>query len=219
MGRALLWAGLRIGAAVVTPDATGLLPEGVTRELLVRWAEPHRHYHGVTHLRYGLEALDMLGGSRVEQIAFWFHDAVHSNSTPQDEEASAELMSHLLAGHERAQVIAEIQRLVLLTAGHHTEADDHAGQRLCDADLSGLGADDAAYRRNVAGIRAEMPHLTDEQWRLGRSAFLSRFLQRRYVFATGTGRTLWESRARRNLENELQELQSGLRQQEAGNLS
>ena len=196
------------------PGARGLLPDAVTRELLGRWTEPHRHYHGVSHLLHGLEAIDTLGGSRIEQIAFWFHDAVHSNSTPQDEQASAELVAHLLNGHENARMISEIQRLVLLTAGHHTDADDPAGQRLCDADLSGLGADDVAYRRNVAGIRAEMPHLSEEQWRIGRSAFLSRFLQRRYVFATSVGRRLWESTARTNLVNELQGLQGGPQQKQ-----
>ncbi len=190
------------------PEARGMLPDDVVRDLLARWTEPHRHYHGLSHLVYGLKSLDDLGGMRVERIAFWFHDAVHSNTTPQDERASAELVSALLCGHESAQDISEIQRLVLLTAGHHTELDDESGQRVCDADLSGLGADEAIYRANVAGIRAEMPHLTDQQWSDGRGAFLSQFLDREHLFATGTGRRLWEGKARVNLGQELQELRA-----------
>jgi len=193
---------------VVNPDTEGLLPDDVVSDLLTRWNEPHRHYHGVSHLEYGLMALDKLGGTRMERIAFWFHDAVHSNSTPTDEQASAELVSLLLSGHESPQNITEIQRLVLLTAGHHTESDDASGQRLCDADLSGLGADQATYRHNVAGIRAEMPHLTDEEWAAGRGAFLSRFLEREHLFATGAGRRFWEETARGNLGKELLDLRS-----------
>lgn len=182
------------------------MPEGVVSGLLQRWREPHRHYHGVSHLRSGLEALDRLGGTRMERIAFWFHDAVHSNSTPSDEQASADLVALLLSGHESAKDIAEIQRLVLLTAGHHTQRVDHSGQRVCDADLSGLGADYDVYRRNVAGIRAELPHLTDQEWVAGRSAFLSRFLEREHLFATDVGRQFWEESARRNVKQELRDL-------------
>ncbi len=192
----------------MTPDAHGLLPDDVVAELLRRWAEPHRHYHGTSHLVDGLEMLEELGGGRLEQIAFWFHDAVHSNTTPEDEEASAALVADLLASHESSADISEIQRLVLLTAGHFTDADDHPGQRVCDADLSALGADEATYRRNVDGIRAELPHLSDAEWVRGRSAFLSRCLARDRFFATDRARALWETTAGTNLRNELAHLTS-----------
>ncbi len=191
---------------MVIPEANELLPEEVIGDLRVRWQEPHRHYHGMSHLVHGLQALEKLGGTRLEYIAFWFHDAVHSNTTPQDEQASAALVGQLLAQHEDRDDIAEIQRLVLLTAGHHTELDDPAGQRVCDADLSGLGAERESYRRNVAGIRAELPHLSDLEWAMGRSAFLSRFLRRERFFATVVGYKLWEQTARANLTDELAEL-------------
>lgn len=206
MGGTLGRVGVRPGAAVVSPGAEGLLSGAVAAELLGRWAEPHRDYHGTSHLVSGLSALEMLEGRRLERIAFWFHDAVHSNSTPRDEEASAQLVTELLDGCETPADIAEIQRLVLLTAGHVTAPDDAAGQRVCDADLSGLGADAVTYSRNVAGIRAELPHLSHEEWVAGRSQFLSRFLERDHFFATSTGRRLWEDRARENLQRELENL-------------
>lgn len=190
----------------MTPDARGLLQDDVASELLRRWAEPHRHYHGTSHLVHGLAALEVLGGARLERIAFWFHDAVHSNSTPQDEEASATLVANLLADRESPADILEIQRLVMLTAGHHTAAGDAAGQRVCDADLSALGADEATYRQNVDGIRAELPHLDDAQWVVGRRAFLTRFLERDHFFATDVARQRWEAAARRNLRTELANL-------------
>ncbi len=190
------------------PEADGLLPDDVAAQLLHRWAEPHRFYHGTTHLVDGLAALDVLGGGRPERMAFWFHDAIHSNSTPQDEEASAGLVAQMLGAHESRQAIEEIQRLVLLTAGHHTESGDLAGQRVCDADLSALGANEATYGSNVDGIRAELPQLSAQEWVVGRSAFLTRFLERDRFFATVIGHELWESRARANLQRELAQLRS-----------
>lgn len=202
MGR----GGLGTGAAVVTLHGREWLPEPVVGELLQRWVEPHRHYHSVSHLASGLEALTQLGGQRLELIAFWFHDAVHSNTTPADEIASAALVETLVGDVLTADEVEEVQRLVMLTAGHHTRADDPAGQRLCDADLSGLGADEPTYRRNVAGIRAELPHLSDEQWAAGRSHFLEHFLERDHFYATVAARRMWERQARVNLRNELMRL-------------
>lgn len=186
--------------------AGGLLPAEAETELRRRWAEPHRHYHSTTHLVAGLAALDLLGAGDVERIAFWFHDAVHSNRTPADEEASAALAGELLAGSVAPKVIDEVRRLVMLTSHHLPAPDDVAGARLSDADLSAMAADPAGYAANVAGIRAELPGLTDEQWRLGRGAFLERFLQRDRLFHTPTGRGLWERRARSNMQRELETL-------------
>ena len=202
----MVWSGVGVGAAVVTPDARGLLPAVVSQELLRRWSEPHRHYHGTSHLVDGLAALDALGGSELERIAFWFHDAVQTNSTPEDERASAALVAELLETHRSPADVAEIQRLVLLTAGHVTHPDDLSGQRLCDADLNALGANEATYRSNVQGIRAEMPQFSDAEWAAGRAAFLTRFLDRDHFFATDLGRQLWEVQARVNLRNELEQL-------------
>ncbi|HMR50830.1 MAG TPA: hypothetical protein PKE40_16460 [Arachnia sp.] len=179
------------------------MPDDVASNLLARWAEPHRHYHSTRHLVDGLEALARLDGGRLEQIAFWFHDAVHTNTTPADEEASAAIARELLGGWLTAGEVDEVVRLVLLTAHHRPEPGDEAGARLSDADLSPLGADWETYRTNAQGIRSELPHLTDEQWRAGRSAFLRGFLQRDRFYVTSLAADLWERQARDNLTREL----------------
>lgn len=185
------------------PKWQGLLPERVAVDLLRRWAEPHRHYHSTQHLIDGLAALDVLGGEGLEQIAFWFHDAVHTNTTPADEEASALIAREALSGWLPSDEVDEVVRLVLLTAHHRPDPGDLSGARVSDADLSSLGADWETYRHNAEGIRSELPHITDEQWRLGRSAFLSGFLQRERFYVTPLARDLWEDQARRNLAREL----------------
>lgn len=184
------------------------LPLPVVTNLLGRWGEPHRSYHSTTHLVMGLQALDVLGGGRPERMAFWFHDAKHSNTSPGDEVESAALAGQLLEGVLDPDEVLEVQRLVLLTAGHQAAAGDAAGARLCDADLAGLAAPWELYRANTSGIRHEMPWITDEEFRVGRAAFMTRFLDRQWLFHTPLGRERWEAAARRNIQREIDELEA-----------
>lgn len=183
-----------------------MIPAGVREELLVRWREPRRRYHGESHLRDGLEALRRLGGGEVEELAFWFHDAVQTGTTPADEVASAELVDPLLGGVVPAPVRCEVRRLVLLTADHRVEVGDGPGARVCDADLHGLGSTPARYLANVEGIRAELPHVSEAEWRAGRLRFVEGMLARPQIFATPEGRALWEEAARVNLAREAEVL-------------
>ena len=185
------------------PDWDGLLPDNVALDLLARWNERRRHYHGISHLVNGLQTLQELGGTELEQIAFWFHDAVHSNATPADERASADLAGAMLSGVLPVHDVSEVQRLIMLTTHHQPVSEDIGGARLCDADLSAMGADWDTYVDNIAGIRLEFPHLNDKAWRKGRSKFVVKFLDRRWLFSTWEGRHRWEDQARANMVREL----------------
>src|SRR5699024_10927067 len=107
-------------------------------ELAARWGEPHRVYHGPSHLRDVLDRLDLLAAAgepvdRAVRLAAWFHDAVHTGISPADEHASAALAAELLGPVLEPAETAEVVRLVHLTARHDPPADDVAGQLLCDA--------------------------------------------------------------------------------------
>jgi len=126
-------------------------------DLIARWSEPHRYYHDLGHLSDALAALDLLGpASRSEEIALWFHDAVHTSSPGHDEQLSAALAAQELpaVGMEAAEV-AEIVRLVLVTIDHVPAAGDAAGARVSDADLAILGAEPERYQASVLAVRAE----------------------------------------------------------------
>ena len=95
-------------------------------DLLDRWGEEHRNYHGRTHLLAVLEALDLLADPadppRTVLLAAWFHDAVYRGIAGQDEEESARLAEDRLAqaGLPGAEV-DEVARLVRLTADHRPD--------------------------------------------------------------------------------------------------
>ena len=83
---------IRFALTARWPDG---VPNAVRDELLERWSESHRHYHGPVHLLAVLEALDTLADparpSRPVVLAAWFHDAVYDGVAGADEEASADL--------------------------------------------------------------------------------------------------------------------------------
>lgn len=173
-------------------------------ELVARWSEPHRHYHDLGHLSDALAALDLLGpASRSEEIALWFHDAVHTSSPGHDEQLSAALAAQELpaVGVEAAEV-AEVVRLVLVTIDHTPAAGDAAGARVSDADLAILGAEPDRYRASVHALRAEAAGVDEPTWRASRRAALAAFAATRPLFHTALGNSRWEGPARANLAAE-----------------
>lgn len=171
---------------------------------MARWSEPHRHYHDLGHLSGSLEALDLLGpASRSEEIALWFHDAVHTSSPGHDEQLSAALAARELpvVGVEAAEV-AEVVRLVLVTIDHRPIPGDAAGARVSDADLAVLGAEPARYRESLRALRAEAAGMDEKTWRATRRAALAAFAATTPLFHTALGNSWWEDPARVNLAAE-----------------
>ncbi len=216
--RKLIASGLRIPArrrssSLKLPLLTrwnAVLPghDALFLDLLDRWGEEHRKYHGRTHLLAVLEALDLLtepaDPPRTVLLAAWFHDAVYRGIAGQDEEESARLAEDRLAhaGLPAAEV-DEVARLVRMTADHQPEPGDGAAALLSDADLSVLGGDPAAYARYLAAVRQDFAHIGDDDFAAGRAAVVRQLLQLDPLFHTPRGRELWLDAARRNLQAEL----------------
>jgi predicted metal-dependent HD superfamily phosphohydrolase len=183
--------------------------------LLARHREKHRRYHTATHVAWVLRHADELAAvETVDHLneviaAAFYHDAVYEPASPANERASARLARRDLAAigwHDDA--VERVGSMIEATE-HGAAASDHAvGDTaiLLDADLAILGADPAAYSAYVTGVRAEYRHVTDDDWRTGRSAVLQTFLRRGSIFLTATGRSRWEARAQANLTAELRAL-------------
>lgn len=177
-------------------------------DLMDRWGEDHRHYHGRTHLLAVLEALDVLAApalpSRTVRLAAWFHDSVYRGIAGQDEEESARLaVDRLTEAGVPAYEVADVERLVLLTAHHRTDPADTGGALLCDADLSILGAAPADYARYVAAVRRDYAHVPDADFAAGRSAVVRSLLALDPLFTLPRAQRLWLGAARANLRGEL----------------
>jgi predicted metal-dependent HD superfamily phosphohydrolase len=189
--------------------------DGYVDDLLVRYAEPHRHYHTATHIMFVLRHLhDVSHASATKPspeviAAALYHDAIYDPRTNDNEADSAVLSTRDLSevGWTAARCGA-VAAVILATAGHtaeHAELTRPDGDTamLLDADLAILGAEPAAYQAYVNGVRAEYAHIDDQQWCTGRSRVLQTFLDRPHLFATQYMHAAFEHRARANIEAEL----------------
>jgi predicted metal-dependent HD superfamily phosphohydrolase len=181
-------------------------------DLLARWQQSHRHYHDREHLAEVLDAVDLLGDLATDlpavRLAAWFHDAVYAGRPGDDEEASAVVAGQVLAAlRVPARRVAEVVRLVRLTARHDPADDDLDGQVLCDADLAILAAPPDRYARYCRAVRAEYAQVPDDAFRAGRAAVLEGLATGR-LYRTTRGHECWDAAARFNLERELSDLQA-----------
>lgn len=243
--RRLAAAGLRVAGhargaakrAALQARWDALLPGTPTvgAELLDRWYEPHRTYHGPAHLTHVLDSLVVLDpdqtAPRAVALALWFHDAVHDGAAGADEAASAALVGEMLGalgarstavGTAEAQgtqgvkgaawvestEVAEVQRLVLLTTLHDPAPDDYAGALVCDADLAILASAPDRYTRYTEQVRREYTHVPDEVFAPARAEILERLLDAGPFFRTAVGSERWEAAARRNVSDEIVRLRS-----------
>ncbi len=190
----------------------------VADSVLARHREPHRRYHGVTHVAWVVRTVDELlptvgapgtVDAPVVRAAALFHDAVYDPRRADNEVASAQLAQRVLAeelGWPTAR-IDTVVRLILATAGHTLAPDDAdtdpAAAVLLDADLGVLGTSPNVYQAYVDGVRGEYAHVDRAAWCAGRGAVLRAFLDRPWIYTTAAMRSTREARARANLEAEL----------------
>jgi predicted metal-dependent HD superfamily phosphohydrolase len=176
--------------------------------LLAAYRREHRRYHDVVHLVTVLRHVDDLapvaGDADLVRVAAWFHDAVYDVRRDDNEAASAVLAETVLDRLDvDPDVVAEVSRLVRLTADHVADPADRDGAVLCDADLAVLAGPADDYADYAAGVRAEHAHVDDATFASARADVLRRLLDRPTLFRTPHGREHWEAPARHNLVQEL----------------
>jgi predicted metal-dependent HD superfamily phosphohydrolase len=177
-------------------------------DLAGRYSEAPRHYHNLTHLAEVLAVIDglapLVGDATAVRFAAWFHDAVYDSRAGDNEERSAGLAGAVLGGFGLPPaLVAEVERLVLLTKTHLADEGDRDGQLLLDADLAILGAEDDRYDDYARAIQREYAWVAEGVYRDGRARVLEGFLKRPRLYFTDALFRSHEGRARRNLRREL----------------
>ncbi len=196
--------------------AAGVQADGGDRvaafvDLARRYRESGRHYHTLRHLAETVAALRLLlatehdAASTVSgpacMLAVYFHDAVYETRADDNERRSADLAVDVLGGlHCPASVMADVARLVNVTATHISSAPDEAFVN--DADLRMLARPSLVYDHYARRVRLEFAWVGEADWAAGRAAVIRRLLDRR-IYGTTWGIRHWESNARANLQREL----------------
>ena len=184
--------------------------DAVLAALLARWAEPHRRYHTLQHLRECL-ALFEEEAALAERpgevaIALWFHDAVYDTSRHDNEAASADWARHVLRGAgAQADVADRVHALVMATC-HAAVPVAPDARLLVDIDLAILGADAAGFYDYERQIRAEYAFVPEARFREKRAEILRAFLARPRIYATPRLAGRFEAAARANLRRAIEAL-------------
>lgn len=180
--------------------------------LLRAYAEPHRHYHTLTHVADLLQLLDEQGGAADKvalTLAILFHDVIYDPARQDNEAASAKLAVKLLTPLGLpGECVAKVERHILATqhnASPPSDADS-ALHLMLDLDLSILASPPARYSAYAQAIRQEYFDVPEDLYRRGRRRVLEGFLARPQVYRTERLRALWEAPARANLAREIAEL-------------
>lgn len=190
-----------------------LLPAAARREaefakLVAAYGAPGRHYHNLQHLENlfaqvaGFPQQDAV----VVGLAIWYHDAVYEALSSDNEAKSAEWALAFLAETTLAPARqARVADLIRRTADHtQPQPPDDADLLLfLDADLSILGAPEAAYWAYAHQVRQEYHLVPEPLYRTGRSQVLAKLLAAPVLFHTPALHAAFDAPARRNLQAEL----------------
>ncbi|MDR1825199.1 MAG: hypothetical protein LBR27_07715 [Bifidobacteriaceae bacterium] len=189
--------------------------ERIGDQLLDRWCNPARRFHGVGHLIMALERINELaqeaGSPPLVRLAAYYHGAVmttdidsfDAHTWGEDEAASADFAAGQLTHLQVAEAKVERIRWLIASLGRRPAViKDPDLAVLCDAERAVLATDPQTYRAYVAGALAEYAHLPEEVVLKQRVVVLRRWLAKDRLFLTSVAE-LWEDVARNNVEAEL----------------
>lgn len=167
-----------------------------------------RPYHNWDHVRSMLGLLDrhLRQISRPDRVqaAICAHDCVYDSRRSDNEERSAEVALEKFGDLFAPEDVEWIRLAILATKTHAVPAGMSGPgaadlEFLNDADLSILGADEAAFDAYDAAVCEEYGWVFEQDWITGRARVLERFLARDRIFSTEYMREEFEGRARLNL--------------------
>ena len=200
---------LALAAALSADDAAA---NTVWDALTLRYCEPHRAYHNLSHIEALLCLADEerahIKRPEIVALAIWFHDVVHDPRSHDNEQRSAAWARDAMKAIRLDEdLIAPVEQCILATHRHEVPSPHTEDLPLfLDLDLAILGAPEHVYRRYSEGVRIEYGWVPEPEYRAGRAGVLRRFLARPALFFTPAMAARYESRARHNIALELREL-------------
>lgn len=200
-----------------------------TQTIFVGWFEvlaglygsAGRYYHTLDHVAELLARLDVseaagIPGYRLDvEFAIWFHDAIYDVKSKTNEADSAALARACLQtiGIVEASTYPNESNfckrvLGAIEATKHLGDDlngHHTAKVMVDLDLAGFADPWDVFDGKNRAIRKEYAIYTDEQYRWGRTRFMSGLLTRPKIYYL---HGQWEKPARVNIERHIRELVS-----------
>jgi predicted metal-dependent HD superfamily phosphohydrolase len=184
-------------------------------DLAMQHNQPHRHYHHLSHL-YNILRLIEANESEIHAAdslrwATWFHDYIYIIGNANNEVDSAQVAYNQLSNYLSIDDLLQVQELILATAKHEIPALSEEFSLLqykdcalfLDFDLAILAAPAPTYSEYKEAVEKEYTSLyAPSDYRIGRAAFMSKFLQRKQLYFSPLFAPA-ETIARKNISTEI----------------
>lgn len=185
-------------------------------EIELLYLSKERYYHTLQHLDNLLVQLTEIKSDiknwETTLFALYYHDIIYNPQNSDNEEKSAELagqrMRQIAVPHNTITLSA---KLILATKSHLFSTDSDTNY-FTDADLSILGHDSETYALYSSNVRKEYSMYPDSVYNPGRKSVLKHFLSMDRIFKTDFFYNKFEAQARKNLTNELNNANKGLKE-------
>lgn len=186
-------------------------PAGIWANLLDRFAEPHRHYHGKAHMEHCLQEFDQASSAMENpdavEMALWFHDVVYAGGANDNEEKSADLFEGF-ARHALEEPFAnEVSSLILDTKHIQLPVTSNAKYTV-DIDLASFGRPWPEFMADCHALRNEQTTFSHEQYYRKKCAFLNSLLARQNIYSTPHFQKRYENSARQNMVRYIELIQT-----------
>jgi predicted metal-dependent HD superfamily phosphohydrolase len=183
--------------------------QALWNEVEAAYTSSGRYYHTLSHLDHMLEELSAFKDNFADWdtvvFALVYHDLVYDPLKHNNEEESAEHARKRLSTINFPIPLKDLCVSLILATKKH-EGGSSETNLFTDADLSILGADATTYNSYSDQIRLEYAAFPDDIYRVGRKRVLLHFLEMPRIYKSREFFSRYESRARSNLERELQAL-------------
>lgn len=175
-----------------------------------------RSYHNLDHIENMQKNLntyldlhhERLKEPAIFKLAIYYHDFV--NGKPNDVEDSAQTACELLMTSSKKDINKKadlLKRLIIATSHTKDLANASYEEKLIsDLDLAVLASEPDEYADYSSKVREEYADYSDEDYAKGRSKVLEDLLDKEQIFHTPFFSLNYESRARDNIKQELDNL-------------
>lgn len=202
-----LWNRCRIDRGdAASPTQSISKSDSVYLELIDYYNEPHRFYHTAGHIQMCLNQLDLaiheIKDRDAVEMAIWFHDVIYEIDGSENELKSAAYFRNLSDQVMTPEFRQKVYDMILTTI-HHKNAPKGDACYVVDVDLSSLGMPWDSFKKDSEAIRKEKVNLSDQEFLECQHPFLQALLDRPRIFFTEFYGNLYESRARANIQRQL----------------
>jgi predicted metal-dependent HD superfamily phosphohydrolase len=204
----------------------------IAAEVIQKYREPSRHYHGLAHIKHCLWELDQIPEGLVLgdgphanirdfrakiELAIWFHDVIYDPRSKTNEHDSAKFFTSSLAedsgtglpevkNSEGARAVEEISEMIELSNHRQPVTDNKSALAyFLDIDMAILGRPEIHYGEYAQNVRLEYEHVPSLVYSHYRKKFLNAVL-RHGAFQTEWFKDKYLNSSNANMKSEFEGL-------------